>query len=315
MPQLTEYTFPSSDGKNEIRVREWRPDGAVKGSVQIAHGIAEYGPRYDGFCRFLAENGFAAAVNDHLGHGRTVRSREDLGFFAEEGGWELAVRDLHALHRRLLAEFPAKPAFLFGHSMGSFLTRTYLIGQPRELSGAIICGTGQQPGPIVAGGKLMAELEIRRNGARSRSDRLNALAFSSYNKGFEGRTPSDWLSRDPGIVDRYVEDPLCGFVPTAALFRDMMGGIRFISRQANVERMRKDLPVLFISGEKDPVGEYGKGVKRAFAAFRRAGMKDVTLKLYPDCRHELLNELNKDEVMADVLAWIEEKSPAAGQEE
>ncbi len=315
MPQLTEFTYPSADGKNEIRVREWRPDGAVKGSVQLAHGIAEYGPRYDGFCRFLAENGYAAAVNDHLGHGRTVRDPADLGFFAEEGGWQLAVRDMHALHKRLLAEFPGLPAFLFGHSMGSFLTRTYLLGQPRELSGAILCGTGQQSAALVAGGRMMAELEIRRNGARSRSSRLNALAFGAYNKGFEGRTPSDWLSRDPEIVDRYIEDPLCGFIPTAGLFRDMMDGIRAISKPVNLLRMQKDLPVLFISGEKDPVGEYGKGVKRAFAAFQKAGMKDVTLKLYPDCRHELLNELNKDEVMADVLAWIEEKSPAKGREE
>ena len=314
MPRLTEFTYPSADGKNEIFVREWLPDGAVRGSVQISHGVAEYGARYDEFCRFLAENGFAAAVNDHLGHGRTARSEEDLGFFAEEDGWKLVVRDMHALHRRLVKEFPGKPAFLFGHSMGSFLTRTYLIGRPRELSGAVICGTGQQAAPIVAAGKLMAAMEIKRSGARNKSARLNDLAFGAYNKGFEGRTPSDWLSRDQAVVDRYAADPLCGFIPTAGLFHDMMGGIQYIGKPANVARMDKELPILFIAGEKDPVGEQGKGVKRAFAAFRKAGMKDVELKLYPDCRHELLNELNKAEVMADVLAWLLKKCPKGAEE-
>ncbi|MBQ3938957.1 MAG: lysophospholipase [Clostridia bacterium] len=308
MPNLTEFTFPSSNGRTDIRVRKWEPNSAPRGIVQIAHGVAEYSDRYDGFMQFLAEKGFIAAANDHLGHGRSIADESDLGFFADKDGWDLVVSDMHKLHELLTAEHPELPFFLFGHSMGSFLTRTYLIKYPDELTGAIICGTGQQSPALVGAGSAMAKLVCALRGAKHKSNMLNNTAFGSYNKGFEPiRTSCDWLSRDTANVDKYVADPLCGFVPTAGLFRDMMGGIAFIGKQENIGKMRKDLPVFFIAGAKDPVGESGEGVKRAYNAFLEAGMKDVRLKLYDDCRHELLNELNRDEVMADVLAWIESK--------
>lgn len=308
MPKFTEFRFASSNGQNEIFVRLCEPDMAPRGIVQIAHGVAEHSGRYVPFMEFLANHGFVAAADDHLGHGKSARDESELGYFAEQDGWDCVVKDLHTLQEKLKKDYPGIPSFLFGHSMGSFLTRTYLIRYPEDLDGAIICGTGQQAPALVAGGRAMSSITCAFRGKKCRSNFLNGLAFGNYNNEFEPkRTICDWLSRDEKVVDAYIADPFCGFPASAGLFHDMMGGIAFISAKKNVEKMRKDLPVFFISGAKDPVGENGKGVKKAFDAFRAAGMKDATMKLYPDCRHELLNELNKEEVMSDVLDWIEGK--------
>lgn len=310
MPKFTEFTFPSTNGKTNIRVRRWDPDTEARGIVQIAHGVAEHCERYDEFMSFLAANGFIVCANDHLGHGKSINAESELGFFAEKDGWELVVSDMHKLHDLLSKENPSMPFFLFGHSMGSFLARTYLIKYPDELNGAVICGTGQQSPALVSAGKTMAKLICSVKGAKHHSNMLNNTAFGSYNKGFDTvRTPCDWLSRDEKNVDKYIQDPLCGFVPSAGLFRDMMGGIAFISNSKNAEKMNNDLPVFFIAGAKDPVGENGEGVKRAFEMFRSVGMRDAAIKLYPECRHELLNELNKAEVMDDILYWLNSKMP------
>lgn len=314
MSKFSDYTFLSNNGKTNIHVRRCTPDGAINGIVQIAHGIAEHVERYDAFAAYLADNGYLVVGNDHLGHGHSVGSEEDLGFFAEAGGWELAVGDMRKLFELTHAEHPELPYFFFGHSMGSFLTRTYIIKYRSGLSGVVICGTGQQPAPIVAGGKMLGKMECRRHGVRYRSEKLNKLAFGNYNDCFEvRRTVCDWLSRDNAAVDKYIEDPLCGFVPSAGLFVDMMSGIQFISSLKNVRRMNPELPVFFISGDMDPVGENGKGVIRVYNNFLKAGMTDVTMKLYHECRHEILNELNKDEIMKDVLDWLNSKTPKAAE--
>jgi alpha-beta hydrolase superfamily lysophospholipase len=308
MPSFRDFTFPSCNGKNNVYVRQHTPDGVPRGVVQIAHGIAEHVERYDAFAAFLAENGFVVVANDHLGHGRTVRDSSELGFFGETGGWELVVGDMHTLHDMTAEHHQGLPYFLFGHSMGSFLSRTYIIRYRTGLDGVILCGTGQQSPILVNGGKLVSSIEIKKHGPAYRSQNLQNMAFGRYNDGFApARTISDWISRDEAVVDRYNEDPLCGFLPSAGLFRDMMGGISYIQAQKNVNRMKKDLPVYFISGDADPVGENGAGVMRAYKSFLKAGMTDVTMKLYHDCRHELLNELNRDEVMEDILVWLESK--------
>ena len=313
MPTFQEFTFPSCNGKTEIYARRFDPEGDVRGVVQLSHGIAEHIARYDGFAKYLAENGYVVVGNDHLGHGKSTGEGAELGFFAENGGWEMAVGDMHALRETMAEEFPGLPYFLFGHSMGSFLTRTYIIRYRAGLTGAVLCGTGQQSDAVIAAGRAMAELEVRRHGAAYKSEKLNKLAFGGYNDGFTpARTVSDWLSRDEEMVDRYNEDPLCGYVPSAGLFHDMMGGLAYIGKQRNLARMKKDLPVYFISGDRDPVGENGEGVLRVYRAFLRAGMTDVTLRLFHDCRHELLNELNRQEVYADVLAWINTKARQKG---
>ena len=312
MPTFRDDSFLSGNGKTSIYVRRCDPDTAPRGVIQIAHGIAEHIRRYDDFAAFLAEHGFVVVGNDHLGHGRSIRDESELGFFAENGGWELAVGDMRKLTERMQEEFPDLPYFLFGHSMGSFLSRTYIIRYRTGLDGVILSGTGQQPAALVSSGKLMAEWEIRRHGAKYKSQLLNDLAFGKYNDGFApARTISDWLSRDEEAVDRYTDDPLCGYIPSAGLFRDMMGGLAYIGRQRNLTRMKNDLPVYFVSGDKDPVGENGAGVMRVYKAFLKAGMTDVSMKLYHDCRHEILNELNRAEVYRDILTWLESKLPAA----
>lgn len=309
MPQFKDYTFLSCNGKTNIHVRRCDPDVTPRGVVQIAHGVAEHVGRYEGFMRFLAENGYVAVANDHLGHGQSLTDESELGWFAENGGWELVVGDMHKLHESLAEEFPGLPYFLLGHSMGSFLARTYIIRYRTGLSGVILSGTGQQSRAVVMAGKLIGGMEARKHGLKYKSKRLNDMAFGKYNAAFApSRTLCDWLSRDEASVDNYVADPLCGYIPSAGLFLDMMTGVGYICNQRNVERMKKDLPVCFMSGDKDPVGENGRGVMRAYDSFLRAGMTDVTLKLYHDCRHEILNELNKADVYADILSWMDSKA-------
>ncbi len=306
MPAFKDFTFLSSNGKTNIRVRRCDPDGTPRGIVQIAHGIAEHVERYDAFASFLAENGFVVFANDHLGHGKSINDLTELGFFAENGGWEMAVEDMRKLHDLASEEFPGLPYFLFGHSMGSFLARTYIIYFRSGLDGVILSGTGHQAKALVLGGKMMGKMEMKKKGAKYKSEMLNNLAFGKYNDGFDTpRTISDWLSRDEAEVDKYIEDPLCGYIPTASLFYDMMCGIDFITKARNLQRMNKSLPVYFMSGDADPVGENGKGVLRAYKSFLSAGMKDVAVKLYHEGRHEMLNELNREEVYKDILNWIE----------
>ena len=308
MPSFSDSSFLSANGTSSIRVRRCTPDTAPRAVIQLTHGIAEHVERYDAFAAFLAEHGFLVVANDHLGHGKSAASDDELGFFSPVRGWDMVLSDMHTLYERTREEYPALPYFLLGHSMGSFLVRCYLSKYPGGLTGAIISGTGQQPGLILIGGKTAGKLEIRRHGPQYRSKLLNNLAFGSYNKRIKPqRTEYDWLCRDEAVVDAYIADPLCGFIPSAGLLTDMLGGIQYMENPANVRNMDKTLPVLFFAGDADPVGDYGKGVKKAYDSFLAAGMEDVTLKLYPGCRHECLNELNKDEVFADVLAWLESK--------
>ena len=218
MARMTESTFLSCDGKTELYYREYLPEGNAVGIVQIVHGIAEHVARYDDFAGFLADNGYIVVAHDQLGHGKSVAGEDSIGFFSEEGGWGKAVEDIHKLHDLTAERYPGKPYFIFGHSMGSFLTRTYLIRYRTGLDGAVISGTGQQSGALIAGGKMMSALEIKRHGPRYKSELLNKMAFGSYNdKLGDIRTGFDWLSRNEAVVDAYIDDPLCGFVPSAAL--------------------------------------------------------------------------------------------------
>ena len=308
MSVFEDFTFESSTGRNTIHALKCLPEGAPKAIVQIAHGIAEHIDRYRDFMAFLADNGYLAVGNDHLGHGKTIADPKEQGFFAEKDGWDYVVKDMEKLHDIMAAQYPGVPYVFFGHSMGSFLTRTFLIKHSDKYDAAIISGTGHQAKPMVIGGYAMANLAVKKEGPRAVGYKLNDIAFGSYNKGFENpRTIYDWLSRDPAVVDKYAADPLCGFVATVSLFRDMMGGVKFITDQKNINTMNKDKPIYFMSGDSDPVGENGKGVTKAYKAFCKAGLKDVTMRLYPGGRHEMLNETNKESVYQDILNWLTEK--------
>ncbi len=309
----SEFYFPSSDGRTLIHVNQWTPlGGPIAGVVQIAHGVAEYGARYEPFARFLCGHGFAVVANDHLGHGKSLVEDCPMVYFGDENGWRHAVEDMEELRRRTAKVFPGVPYFLFGHSMGSFLSRTHLIRYPGRLDGCVLCGTGHMSPALIAGGKLIAGREIRRLGRKAYSAKADQLAFGAYNKPFApNRTRFDWISASEANVDAYIADPLCGGDTTLGLFRDMLGGLGIITKQANIERMDKDLPVLFIAGDQDPVGEMGKGVRRAYQAFRKAGVGDVSIKLYHGLRHEILNEASRRYVYQDVLDWLETRAERA----
>jgi alpha-beta hydrolase superfamily lysophospholipase len=308
MPSFQEFYFTSSTAVNKIRAKKCIPDGEPKAIVQIAHGIAEHIDRYDEFMEFLAAHGYLVVANDHLGHGKSISKPEDQGFFSDDNGWEYVVQDMERLHDITAAEYPGIPYVMFGHSMGSFLTRTYLIKHPDKYDAAILSGTGHQAKPVVLAGYTLASAAVKLQGARGDGTKLNNVAFGAYNNGFKNpRTAYDWLSRVESEVDKYMADPLCGFVATVGLFRDMMGGIKFITSQKNIDTMSKTQPVYFMSGACDPVGDNGKGVERAYKAFCNAGLYDVKMKLYPGGRHEMLNEENKYDVYNDILQWLQEK--------
>ena len=192
--------------------------------------------------------------------------------------------------------------------MGSFLTRTYLCRYPGTVDGAILSGTGQESAPLVAAGKALASLIGRFRGSDYVSALVNNLSLGAYNKQFKpNRTTADWICRDEAVVDKYLRDPFCTFKPTAGMFRDMMGGLQYIADRNNLARMDKETPVYFLSGDRDPVGAMGKGVEKVVRMFRKAGCRDVSVKLYPEGRHEMFNELNRDEVYADILDWLNSK--------
>ena len=303
----SEYYFPSTQGQALIHVNQWTPQSVpVRGVVQIAHGVAEYGRRYEPFAQFLCRQGFVVTAHDHLGHGLSRIPGAPLVYFGEKDGWKHVVDDMHTLRLQLQKVWPQVPHFLFGHSMGSFLTRTYLIRYPGNVRGAILCGTAHPSVWTIAGGKLLTAREVRRRGPPGFSERANQLAFGTYNKPFApNRTEYDWISDDKDNVDAYIADPLCGTPATIGLMRDLMDGLDFFTDQYAINKMDRRLSALFISGDLDPVGEMGKGVERAARSFEKAGLQDVTLKLYHGLRHEILNEKTRRFVYQDVLSWLE----------
>lgn len=295
-----EFTYPSSDGVHQVHAVLWLPEsGEPRGVVQLVHGICEYALRYDPFARYLTDHGFAVTGNDHLGHGLTAKGPEEYGYFSD---WWHLVRDVRDLRETVGKLIPDVPYFILGHSMGSFVTRTYLIDYPGTLTGAILSGTGQEPALTVAAGKLLTGM-----GDPHKVNKLfYQLSIGAYNKQFApARTGADWICRDEKVVDAYLADPLCNFQTTAGMNHAMMTGLQYVAKRENLDRMDKETPIYFFAGDADPVGASGKGVEKVAGWFRRAGVKDVTVKLYPGGRHEMLNELNKEEVYADTLAWLE----------
>ena len=289
-----------------IHCCQWLPKGNPVGIVQIVHGISEYVARYDHFARFLAENGYLVVGGDHPGHGGSVGEEDQFGYMT--GGWDSAVKIVHLIHKKTVEEYPELPYFILGHSMGSFLLRTYLFTYRDSLAGVLISGTAWQPAAVLAAGLAVCAEEAARLGERNHSELLQTLAFGTYNKQFApNRTPYDWISSDEHIVDAYGADSYCTWKPSVQLIREMMRGIQKNQKRDNLSRMDKSLPVFFFAGQLDPVGNMGNGVLKSVQAFKQAGMQDVLVELYPNMRHECHNEIGKEKVYDDVLAWLEEK--------
>lgn len=300
-----EFKFKSASGLADIHAARYTPQDLsdVKAVIQIAHGMAEHLERYEPFADFLCDNGFAVYINDHIGHGQSVSSKDELGYFGEKDGWKNFIEDCHTLLQTAKSDFPGKPYFFFGHSMGSFISRSFSAKYASELDGAVFCGTsGPNPGAPV--GMKVASLIAKVKGSHYRSKFIDNLAFGAYNKHFEGRTAFDWLSRDDWQVDKYIADDLCGFLFTAYGYRDMFALLQSVSVKSWFENYPKELPVLIISGAEDPVGNYSKGVKQVYDSLKAAGKQNVTMHLYANGRHEILNEKDAfDEVCKDLIEW------------
>lgn len=295
-------TYPSSDGKHTSVAYLFTPaEGEVRAVVQLCHGMCEYILRYEPFAAYLCENGVAFAGNDHLGHGETAASDEDLGFTVDK---EYLVDDVKTLTDLLKSRFPDKPFIFSGHSMGSFIARAYLARYSEIPDGAVIIGTGGPDAPAGAG-LAMARMVRRLKGAHYRSKMIKKLAFGSYNKRIQNpASPNAWISRDEAVVKKYDADKFCTFSFTAQGYCDLFGLLKFVSSREWATTLCRDLPVLLLAGEEDPVGSYGKGVRLVYERLKEAGMEDVTLKLYPEDRHEVLNEPDRAVVYADFLAFV-----------
>ncbi len=300
-----DFAFQTVDGAN-IQVRGWVIE-QPKAIVQVLHGMAEHSARYARLARALADAGYSTYAHDHRGHGQSVPEGGSPGHMADSDGWNRIVEDAHGVNREIAKRHPNVPIIILGHSMGSFVLQQLLFEHPNDMIAAALSGSNGKPPPIAVLAKLIARIERARVGKRSPSPVLQKLTFEDYNKAFApNRTEFDWLSRDPEEVDKYVADPLCGFAVSTQVWIDMLAALDRISNPRNVAKVPKGMPIYLFAGARDPVGDYGKGVKRLRDAYKRAAIFDVRLKLYPDARHEVLNETNRQEVTNDLIAWLDE---------
>ena len=296
--------FTSSEGNRQIFCTLWLPDGDVRGVLQISHGMAEYVDRYAPLAEFLTARGYAVCGNDHFGHGRSVTCPDDLGYIPQ-GGADILVDDLHLLTSLLRQRFPSAPLTLLGHSMGSFVARLYSARYGADLDAVIFMGSAG-PGQPTAAGKLLAKLTSALRGSHRRSPLIDGIAFGSYNSRL-GRDAHKfaWLSRDEAVVAAYDADPLCGYIFCADGFHTLFDLLGRVSAKDWAAALPADLPILVVSGGEDPVGGWGKGVRALYDIICRAGCRKVSLKIYPEDRHEILNELDREAVMTDLAAWLE----------
>lgn len=300
-----EFSFPSACKTTSIHALSYIPDVPVKGILQITHGMVEYIERYEEFANYLTSYGFLVTGHDHLGHGASVNSPEEWGYFCEKKGNEVLLEDIHQLMLITQKEYPHVPYFLLGHSMGSFYARQYLCSHGDMLQGAIIMGTGFQPPFLVVSGMLLCRLIALFKGWKYRCTFVNNMAFGSYNKKFQpARTDKDWLSKDVTKVDEYVAEPRCNFTFTLNAYYHMFSGISSLYKKKLLKRIPKDLPVFFVSGKEDPVGDFSKGVIAAANSLKAVGMKNISVKLYENDRHEILNETDRETVYEDLLLWL-----------
>ena len=307
MSKMVDFTLPSTAPGRTLHAFYCEPDGPVRAVVQLSHGMVEFIDRYKPLAESLAARGIAVTGNDHLGHGGSIRTKADYGYFAQPDGNRAVLDDLHRMTEFAKQRWPGVPYFLLGHSMGSFYARQYLCEWGSELDGAIILGTGFQPKALVQLAKGVCRVQAALFGWQHRSKLVERLSFAGYNNGLEGRTTHDWLNRDAAEVDKYLADERCTFTFTVNAYYSMFSGILRLHDPAFVAQVPKDLPLLFLAGDADPVGERGKGVERAVQSLRDAGVRNIEVKFYPGARHELLVETNHQEVFADIAGWIEKQ--------
>lgn len=301
------FQFRDSDGV-ALNVYKWSPVGEAIGIVQISHGMTETVLRYDEFAHFLNERGFIVYGHDHRGHGLTAKTNEHLGYIADNEGFEWLVEDLFQLMKHIKNENKNLPIFLFGHSMGSFVSQRFMELHGKEVDGLILSGSNGEPPKLTSLGIFLSGLEVKLFGRKHTSKMMDKLSFGDFNKNFKpNRTPFDWLCSVEQEVDKYIADDRCGFVCSASFYYDLLRGLKTIHVKENFDAIPKDVPIYIIAGDKDPVGNAGKGIINLYDKLKQTGIKDVQYKLYPNKRHEILNEDNKQEVMNDVATWLMNK--------
>ncbi|MGD8860170.1 MAG: alpha/beta hydrolase [Myxococcales bacterium] len=305
--QSSTFNLTADDG-TPIHVYRWAPDGDAepRAVVQIAHGMAEHGGRYAPVAEALTAAGYLVYADDHRGHGVTAGDPSSYGYFAPEHGWRRVVEDLHALNRHIASEHPGLPRFLLGHSMGSFMTQTYLYTHGDSIDGAILSGSSAPQAAAAIGGRGVAYVERLRLGPKGHSALLQRASIGEYNRRFKpNRTDADWLSREPAEVDKYLADPACGFDMTVQGWIDLFDGMLANADADNLAKVPASLPIYIFSGSQDPVGRFGAGVRAAADMYRKAGVTDLSVRLYEGGRHEMFNETNRDEVCRDLIDWLD----------
>ena len=299
--------FESRDGVSKLHAIVWSDETKKPiGILQIIHGMAEYIDRYDDFARFMVEKGFVVVGDDHLGHGDSVGENGTFGYFCKKDPATVLVRDEHRLKKLMEAKYKGVPYYILGHSMGSFIARNYLNRYGSGIQGMIVMGTGNQSKALLSASKVLVGLTGFFCGEKHVAKFINKLAFGTYNRAIEdAKTNVDWLTKDETIVDKYIADERCGFTFTVNGFRGLFELIYRLQKPKNFVNIPKQIPVFFVSGEEDPVGDYGEGVIGAKNDLVRAGLENVSMKLYPGDRHEILNETDKDIVYQDIYEWLE----------
>lgn len=301
---MENFTFQNKDNIY-INTYKWIPENKIRGVVQIAHGMSESAIRYEYFTKKLTDAGFLVYANDHRGHGKSSTSIEALGYISDNDGFQDMVEDMKQLTGIIKKENPNRKLILLGHSMGSFLAQRYIQLYGNELTAVILSGTnGKQP-PIINFGILLSKAIMNFKGRGYKSNLIDNLAFGTYNNKFKpNNTKFDWLSRDEREVQKYIADPYCGNLFPVSFFYDFFNGMKIIHKEENLKSIPKDLPIYIFAGDCDPVGNYGKGIKNLHKAYTALGLKNLDYKLYPGGRHEMLNEINKDEVITDIIQWL-----------
>lgn len=302
------FTFLSNDGKTAVHAVKWTPDtGEYNAILQITHGMVEFIERYIPFAEFLTTKGYMVVGHDHIGHGQSVASQDDWGYFCEGSPSDILVEDMHKLRTMIQEDNPKVPYFMLGHSMGSFMLRKYLAVHNEKLRGAIIMGTGFIPENMTKLALMLTSVVAKLRGERHRSKLIQSLAFGADYKGFDmtGENPEDsWLTKDVDIVNTYYNEPRCTYMFTVNGYKGLFEAVNYSCNPENAAKIPKKLPLFIVSGEQDPVGGLGKGVKDVYDMYKAADMLDLTYKLYENDRHEILNEIDKQVVFEDLLAWM-----------
>lgn len=301
-----EFGLPTLDKKNDFHMITWEPQGEVRAVLQICHGMTEYVDRYDELAHFLAERGIFVIGNDHLGHGQTARKKEDYGYFAQGNPSKIVVDNLYMITKKTQAEYPDVPLVVLGHSMGSFLIRRYITTYGKHVDGCLILGTGRQSNMTILEGKIMTRILSLIQGDHYPSKLMRKLSTGNFNSYFEGKE-GNWCTKDAEIIKACSNDPYCDFIFTLNGYKLLLDTVAFVQKKSNIEEIPKNLPIRMLSGDEDPVGDFGKAVKEIYHEYQQAGIENISMKLYEGDRHELYHETDRQDVFEDIYQWICER--------